>query len=964
MKKVFLLISLICCTMLSSAQVKDQLIPLPPHSIQLTSYLENDIQNSIIHWNKGILPYSKLVDIFRYGRPQFAMGEMWGKAVRSGCMFYRYTQDPELKRILDETVKDILSTERSNGSISCVPPEKQPDGPGGDLWETKYVMLAMEEYYEWVNPDSAILKSLIKQADRIISQVGKAPKKEIVDLGWSNPDLYQLEINHIESSSLLEPFMRLYKWTGEKRFLDFAKYIIDSGGTKNYNIFEQAYNNVEPYKMAGTYPKAYEMMSIFEGLVEYYRATKETKWEQASLNLFNNIRTKEITIIGNGGCDLYHRTTWGEGWGNAALEQTNPDVKNMMETCVGVTWMKYCSQILRLTGDENAMDDIEKYIYNGLIGAMKPSGDGFSYFNALNGKKINPDGWGWKFDDVHVTCCNLNGPMGLAYIPYIAVMNSATGPVVNLYNAAKVNMTTPAHKSLNLDMETDFPQSGNVIIRVNPEKAEKFAVNLRIPAWSETGIVKVNSKEKKVVAGQYASLNRKWQKGDVIEINFDMKARLIDAPHGINRAGDNFQALIWGPIVLSHDEKIDAKYDQPVNIIADKAGIVKVSKIKPTLASTRMEFIVPTTDGDIHMVDYASVDGWDGSKICTWLPKKRDPFLQPFSQKSIWNMPIGKNAVYVYAGIEPATEAGMTVDEDIIVFTPKEPLLDIYTSNASWDRTKDRCKIDGGIMFSAPIPKSFIVSKDNWDGLTPNSGLAVLMPDGRTIKQTQPFAKCESDKATSLFTFADEDLYGDGIYGAHGGSGLSAIGGALRSHELTPTSGPIKHALKVNIFGKKNIYYDNETKGYRWPAQHADGYAAEQYYKGRTLPAVPQCRIGALLAIPAWMSIDSLGLETKPARIIAQAFQDYGAYLVDDTAWDVWAIIADWTPNSRFTEEFKKNWGFSFIEKSLDTPWTRDMRRLFTNLYVVDNNTAETIGGGGEPRVPLAQPLTIPDLIK
>jgi hypothetical protein len=148
-----------------TAQVKDQLMPLPPNAIRLTGFLENDIQNSIANWNKGVLPYAEFVDFFRHGRPQFALGEMWGKAVRSGCMFYRYTQDPELKRIMDATVSDMLTTQRANGSISCVAPELQPDGPSGDLWERKYVMLGMEEYYEWVNPDPKVLESLIRQAD-------------------------------------------------------------------------------------------------------------------------------------------------------------------------------------------------------------------------------------------------------------------------------------------------------------------------------------------------------------------------------------------------------------------------------------------------------------------------------------------------------------------------------------------------------------------------------------------------------------------------------------------------------------------------------------------------------------------------------------------------------------------------------------------------------------------------------
>lgn len=194
----------------------------------------------------------------------------------------------------------------------------------------------------------------------------------------------------------------------------------------------------------------------------------------------------------------------------------------------------------------------------------------------------------------------------------------------------------------------------------------------------------------------------------------------------------------------------------------------------------------------------------------------RDPYKWPFSQNSIWNMPIGTGAEYVHAGIQVAQAKGMSVDEDIIVMQPDAEMMDVFINNAGWNRGKSRCPAEGKLLFSAPIPSGFIVSPETWDGATPNSGLAVLMPDGKTIKQTQPFANCEPDNiGTSRYMFADQDLYGDGMYGAHGASGLSAIGGALRIDELARESGPIRHALKVNLFAKKNFYYDEETKGYR-----------------------------------------------------------------------------------------------------------------------------------------------------
>ena len=336
-------------------------------------------------------------------------------------------------------------------------------------------------------------------------------------------------------------------------------------------------------------------------------------------------------------------------------------------------------------------------------------------------------------------------------------------------------------------------------------------------------------------------------------------------------------------------------------------------------------------------------------------PLTRDPLRWPFSATSIWNTPIGSDAVYAPAQIEPVSEAGMTVDEDYMVMTPEVPLLEIYENFAGWDRTKSRCGKEGKLLFSAPIPKSFIVSPVTWDGLTPNAGLAVLMPDKRTIRQTQPFAHCdENGPSTSQYMFDNQDIYGEGLFGAHGGSALSAIGGTLRCGELAPNSGPIRHVMKINLYGAKNLFYDDETKGFRWPAKRADGYASTSYYTNRNYPVVKACRMGALLALPVNFDIESLKLETEPAKILAKAFQDYGAYVVDDTGWNVYGIVTEWGPAGRFTNEFKANWGFSFSQKSIDHPWSRDMAKIVSKLCVVDNNSPATIGGGGKPRVALA----------
>lgn len=595
-------------------KVTDQFTPLAPNSVYFNGYLEEYIQNSIVHWNKGVVPYRALAEKFRSGRSFFAQGEMWGKAVRSGCMFYRYQPDPELKNILAATVADLLTTRRSNGSISCSEVSKQPDGPGGDLWERKYVLLGLDEYYRHVEQDPKVLQAMIEQADALVSQIGPAPKTRITDQGWSP--------NHIESSTVLEPIMRLYKLTGYRRYLDFATYIVEvEGGAKGFNIIEDAFNNKVPEQIGGVYPKAYEMMSLFEGLVEYYRVTGNERWKHSFMNLYHNIIANEITIIGNGGGDQpYHPEVYGEGWDNTALEQTNPTIKRMMETCVGVTWLKLCSQILRLTGDPVAVDMIEKYTYNGLLGAMKPSGDGFSYVNLLNGVKTNPEGWGGMVEGVYVTCCNLNGPMGLAYLPYVAVMNSASGPVINLYNSGSATALTANKKNVRLDFVTEYPLTGEVVVGVTPEISEKFTIRLRIPGWSKMTVLSVNDEIVPVVPGTYAEIKRKWGAGDKIKLSLDMRCRLLDSPRGSNRAGDNFQALVRGPVVLARDENIDKDFNQAVTI-PSKDGYVENTSAIIDQKNYKLLVKVPTKDGFIQMVDYSSVDSWSGKRVFTWLPK-------------------------------------------------------------------------------------------------------------------------------------------------------------------------------------------------------------------------------------------------------------------------------------------------------------------------------------------------------
>lgn len=304
-------------------------------------------------------------------------------------------------------------------------------------------------------------------------------------------------------------------------------------------------------------------------------------------------------------------------------------------------------------------------------------------------------------------------------------------------------------------------------------------------------------------------------------------------------------------------------------------------------------------------------------------------WLKPFNSASPWNTKIDDDAQFVPVNFRPA--GWMTIDEEYFFTTSADdPTFRLYTP-IDWAH---RCGGTHVEMESIPFPDSIVIP-DADESHTPNNCAAILMPDGHTIVQVNPLTRCFPGGPLSGWLAATVDLHGDGIAGGHGGSGLSSIGGSIRRGEFSNQK-PINHALKVNIWGKKYLWkFADGDSGYRWPANRHDSCAPECY--GGKNPAL---RLGSLLAIPSAVA-DTLQLETIPGRKILQTLQVYGAYVVDDTAWDAYALCVE----AGVRQEFRATFNMSIEAQS--TPWYRDCMKLFGALHVVDNNSPTSIGENG-----------------
>ena len=575
--------------------------------------------------------WQKFVELFRWQTDAEGenwltswRSEYWGKMMRGACMVVGYTRDDGMYKILEASVRDMLTVEEESGRISGYPADREFQR--WDIWGRKYVMLGMMYFMEISRDEElnkTLVQSIMRQADYMIERIG--PDKLDIrscSKNWEG----------MNSCSVLEPIVRLYRLTGEKRYLDFAEYIISTGFIKSANLIELAYENeLAPYQ----YPvvKAYEMMSCFEGLLQYYYVTGIEKYKTAVLNFGRKIIENEISIIGCSGCthELFDHT---------AIKQTQTDYDGIVqETCVTVTWMKLAEALLELSGEVAFADCIEQSFYNSYLGSLneqrvpfsdEAKGDvpqvlPFDSYAPLvadrRGRKVG--GYNLFPDNTFYGCCACIGAAGAGVIPQIAFMTTDDGFAVNFYEKGTVKAKTPAGNDVTMVVDTAYPYNGKVAMTVHPSTAEKFAIAFRIPAWCRGCKISVGDNVTYAVSG-YATVSKEWQDGDTVIVDMPMVVERILPPAGALNE-DIFAGYRVGPVVLAADKRVSDP-DAVLDVACDEDGIVSASPaLCLEIPEHKICYQLPLSDGSsVRLIDYASAGKtWtDDSRCAAWLRRK------------------------------------------------------------------------------------------------------------------------------------------------------------------------------------------------------------------------------------------------------------------------------------------------------------------------------------------------------
>lgn len=542
-------------------------------------------------------------------------GEFWGKTMRGASLTYVSDKDERLYKVLVNTIEDMLSVQEKSGRISTYATDFEFNG--WDMWCRKYVMLGMLYFLSICKSKSLekrVVGSLRKQADYIIAHIGEGEGKKSI---FDTSTLY----GAMNSCSILEAFVKLYGITKEQRYLDFSTYIVNGGFSKNLNLVEECLNKRKyPYQFGDV--KAYEMMSCFEGLTEYYKYVKDEKYLRAAENFVEMLVKTDYTIIGCCGCST-------EMLDNSSVTQTNYSDDIMQETCVTVTFMKLCAKLYLLTGKPRYMDYIERSSYNAMYGAVndteqtmkRTDGDvwvedgcyqvehesyPFDSYSPLvysrRGKKVG--GFMVMQDGRSYGCCACIGSAGLAVSNLASISAYGGGFSINLYNSFSFRSDydgAPIKIVCNADVYT----KNKAKIRVNGGGKE-FAIKLRIPGWMGKYAVVVDGEKIAVdKADGYVSIGRLWET-NVIEVSFSagVKAHILNGKIAFTK----------GPIVLARDARFG---DITKPVPTEKRNIVKAKRIKNDKFKNNVTYEISVGNERFLVCDYSSAGkDYDDENSC------------------------------------------------------------------------------------------------------------------------------------------------------------------------------------------------------------------------------------------------------------------------------------------------------------------------------------------------------------
>ncbi|MFK5973871.1 MAG: glycoside hydrolase family 127 protein [Flavobacteriaceae bacterium] len=470
--------------------------------------------------------------------------------------------DPELKKYLDELIIKIAAAQEEDGYLytnRTIDPKNVADKAGEKRWsslKTHHELYNVGHMYEaaaahyQATGERSLLDIAIKNADLVASVFGPGKNTGV-------PGHQEIEIG----------LVKLYRITGEKKYLDLAKFFIDErGNDQGHNLFGEYSQDHKPFaEQEKALGHAVRAGYFYAGVTDIAAITGTKEYDKALGKIWDDIVHHKIYLTGGIGAEPKH-----EGFGP---DYELPNATAYTETCAAIALMFWNHRLFLLDGSVKYMDVFERTLYNGFLSGVSFEGNTFFYPNPLESDGIGKFNQGvcgrspW-FD---CSCCPVNVVRVLPSLPGYIYATRDEEIYVNLFigNKAEIDING---KNLNLEQKTNYPWDGKVELIVNNIEAVPAQFKIRIPGWARNEVMpgnlyrykdnnrlqvtlKINGKKQEVDSSDdYIVLEkRNWKKGDSIEVSFDMAIRKV-VSHEKVEANRGKIALERGPLVYCAEE--------------------------------------------------------------------------------------------------------------------------------------------------------------------------------------------------------------------------------------------------------------------------------------------------------------------------------------------------------------------------------------------------------------------------
>ena len=457
--------------------------------------------------------------------------------------------DKKLDKYIDSVLTVVASAQEPDGYLytaRTMNPAHPHEWSGSSRWE-KVEDLSHEFY------------NLGHMVEGAIAHYQATGKKNFLNIAIKYADCVEREIGNKPNQLIRVPghqiaemaLAKLYLVTGQKKYLDLAKFFLDKRGyTTRKDIYSQAHKPVlEQDEAVGHAVRAAYMYS---GMADVAALTGDTGYIHAIDKIWDNATTKKLYITGGIGA-----TSNGEAFGeNYEL----PNMSAYCETCAAIGNVYWNYRLFLLHGESKYFDVLERALYNGLISGVSLDGGSFFYPNPLEsiGQHQRQPWFG-------CACCPSNISRFIPSLPgYVYAVNK-NDLYVNLFMSNTSDMKVNG-KKVTLTQTTGYPWSGDIRMEVSPKGKQSFTLKIRIPGWVQGSVVpgnlysytdrkqlgykvKVNGEPVNATLDKgYFSIARQWKKGDVVEVHFDMEPRTVKANSKVE-ADRGKIAVERGPVV-------------------------------------------------------------------------------------------------------------------------------------------------------------------------------------------------------------------------------------------------------------------------------------------------------------------------------------------------------------------------------------------------------------------------------